>query len=116
MGSVDAAKSEAERAARLAAADDFDAQSRWRGLTAGVLVESGRGEEAIPFAREAVELARDAEYPLVTALALADLAAALGAAGRHDEAAAVRDEALSIYERKGDRASARQLQERVAPT
>jgi hypothetical protein len=46
---------------------------------------------------------------MVTALALADLAAALEAAGDAGRAADARDEALAVFTAKGDLASADRL-------
>jgi hypothetical protein len=68
----------------------------------------------VAVARDAVSLARGTDLPLVTALALSDLAVALQAAGARDEAETVRDEALAIYEAKGDLASAVRLAARLA--
>ncbi|MGH2462113.1 MAG: AAA family ATPase [Candidatus Limnocylindria bacterium] len=111
---VDRAWDESERAERIAAADDIDAQSRWRGLRSAVLVERGAAEQAVHIAREGVELTRGVDSPIVRGLALADLAVALMAAGRPAEAGDVRDEALATFESKGDAASADRLRARVA--
>jgi class 3 adenylate cyclase/tetratricopeptide (TPR) repeat protein len=103
------AAAEAERAARLAADDDLDAQARWRGLRSAVLLANGDAEGAIALAREAVDLARESDVPLVTALALSDLSAALQASGDGAGSAAALDEALAIYAGKGDVASVDRL-------
>jgi hypothetical protein len=87
----------------------LDAQSRWRGLKSAVLVATGDAERAASVANEAVALARDADVPMVTALALTDLAAALQA-GASEGAAAARGEAVATYVAKGDFASAGRLQ------
>jgi hypothetical protein len=113
QGWTDEASAQADRAAGLAAEDDIDAQSRWRGLRSAILAASGQAEEAVAIAREAVDLARGTDLPLVTALALSDLAVALHAAGTAAEAGAIRDEALAIYAAKGDRASAERLAARL---
>jgi tetratricopeptide (TPR) repeat protein len=114
LGRTDEASAQSDRAAELAADDDIDAQSRWRGLRSGILAAIGRSDEAVAVARDAVSLARGTDLPLVTALALSDLAVALQAAGARDEAETVRDEALAIYEAKGDLASAVRLAARLA--
>ena len=113
VGRTDEASAQSDRAAELAAEDDIDAQSRWRGLRSAILAAGGQADEAVAVAREAVRLARGTDLPLVTALALSDLAVALQAAGVRDEAEAVRDEALAIYKAKGDRASAERLTARL---
>ncbi len=105
------AAAEAGRAESLAASDDLDAQSRWRGLRSAILVANGDADGAVELAQEAVRLARDAEMPMVTALALSDLAEALTAAGEALTAAEARSEALAIYGAKGDVASAARLTE-----
>jgi tetratricopeptide (TPR) repeat protein len=109
LGRTDEALTQVEGASQLAAPDDVDAQARWRGVRSAILVALGRPEEAEAVARDAVELARASDLPLVTALALSDLAMALQAAGNRDEAETARDEALGLYEAKGDHASAERL-------
>ncbi len=109
LGKTEEASGQAERAAEMAADDDVDAQARWRGVRSAILVATGAPDEAVEVARRGVAIARGADFPLVTALALGDLAAALQSAGQEDEARTVRDEALAIYEAKGDRASAERL-------
>jgi tetratricopeptide (TPR) repeat protein len=109
LGRIEDASVESDRAARMAAEDDVDAQARWRAVKSAILVEAGARDEAIEMARTGVTIARGADFPLVTALALGDLAAALQSAGLDDEARTVRDEALAIYEAKGDRASIERL-------
>ncbi|HJT63492.1 MAG TPA: AAA family ATPase, partial [Candidatus Limnocylindria bacterium] len=109
QGRYQEAAAEAARAQSLAASDDLDAQSRWRGLRSAILVADGDARAAVDLARESVRLARDADMPMVTALALADLAEAFTAVGDVPSATEARDEALAIYEAKGDVASAAKL-------
>ncbi|HET9498423.1 MAG TPA: adenylate/guanylate cyclase domain-containing protein [Candidatus Limnocylindria bacterium] len=109
QGRIDEALAEADRAAKLAADDDLDAQARGRGLRAVILLAKGDSESALAAASEAVELARSADVPMVTAQALADLAGALRAAGRDADADVAAAEARSIYLAKGDIASADRL-------
>ena len=54
-------------------------------------------------------MARDSDLPLVTGLALSDLAVALSAAGDESGAREARDEALAIFAAKGDDASGDRL-------
>jgi predicted ATPase len=109
LGRVEEAAVQCDRAADLAAVDDVDAQARWRGVRAVILVAAGARDEAVEVARSGVAIARGGDFPLVTALALGDLSAALQSAGHDAEARTVRDEALAIYEAKGDRASVERL-------
>jgi tetratricopeptide (TPR) repeat protein len=109
LGRFPDASTEAYRAAELAAEDDLDAQSRWRGLRSLVLVAEGDYPAAVAHADEAVTMARAADVPLVAALALMDLATALRASGDESRAGEAHEEALAIYEAKGDLASADRL-------
>jgi class 3 adenylate cyclase/tetratricopeptide (TPR) repeat protein len=109
QGRYEEADAEVSRAESVAANDDLDAQSRWRGLRSAILVANGDSRAGVDLAQEAVRLARDADMPMVTALALAGLAEALTAAGDGAGATTARDEALAIYEAKGDVASAAKL-------
>jgi hypothetical protein len=109
LGRTAEAAEEAQNASSMAADDDLDAQSRSRGLRSAILLAAGDAQAAAALARESVDLARAADVPMVTALALGDLAAALQASGDAAGGAAARDEALAIYARKGDLASADRL-------
>jgi hypothetical protein len=61
-----------------------------------------------------VDLAEQGDLPLITALALGDLAVAQDAAGQTGPAAEARDRALALYDAKGDIASADRLRRRLA--
>ena len=95
-----------EVARELAAADDLSAQVLWRSVRARVLARRGEQEEAVALAREAVELLRDTDSLVAQADALFDLAEVLRVGGRSTDALAALGEALALYERKGDLASA----------
>ena len=112
-GQLEEAEAESRRAERLAAADDLDANVRWRSLRASVAARQGSGQTAVQLAREAVELSRGAEAPLMTASALAVLAEALAESGDEAGAAEALQESMSLYEAKGDVVSADRL--RAAP-
>jgi tetratricopeptide (TPR) repeat protein len=104
---------EAEEIARSAQAismdDDLDAQAMWRSVLAMVIARKGQHEEAIRLALEAVELRRRSDAIVQLADALTDFSEVLRFAGREDEVAAVRNEALRLYEAKGDVVSAGRL-------
>ena len=110
LGRLPDATAQADRAAKLAAQDDLDAQARCRGLRSAILLAEGKVADATVMAEEALRLARAADIPMVTAQALADLAAAAEAAGDEGRAADARDEALAVFGAKGDLASADRLE------
>jgi DNA-binding SARP family transcriptional activator len=97
----------------LGAVDDAPAptdrewQIKRRGIPARLLARRGRLEEAERLAREGVALAADCEFLVLHADVLLDLAEVLDLAGRREDAAATAAEAVSLYERKGNAASAR---------
>ncbi|HEX7196312.1 MAG TPA: hypothetical protein VF364_05710, partial [Candidatus Limnocylindria bacterium] len=104
---------EAEDIARSAQAmsmhDDLDAQAMWRSVLAMVIARKGQGDEAVRLALEAVELRRRSDAIVYLADTLADFSEVLRFTGRDDEVRAVRNEALRLYERKGDVVSAGRL-------
>ena len=59
-------------------------------------------------------LGADSEFVVLHADVLLDLAEVLDLAGREVEAEAARDEAVSLYERKGNLAAARSARELAA--
>ena len=97
------------------ARDDLAPQVQWRAVRAKLLSRTGESEEGERLAREAVVLAEETpDFLLLRADALLDLAEVLVATGRH--AAAVRpiEEALELYERKGNVVSASTARELLA--
>jgi tetratricopeptide (TPR) repeat protein len=77
------------------------------GVPARLLARRGRLDEAEALAREGVALAADSEFVVLHADVLLDLAEVLELAGDLEEARAATEEAVSIYERKGNVAAAR---------
>jgi tetratricopeptide (TPR) repeat protein len=90
------------RAEEQGASDDVATQALWRRARAKALAHAGRGDQALEFAREAVDLLRPTDAPIWQADALRDLAVVLAAVGAHKEALARLGEALSLYASKGD--------------
>ena len=86
---------------------DREWQIKRRGVPARLLARRGQLEEAEKLAREGVALAADSEFLVLHADVLLDLAEVLALAGRMEDAAATAAEAVSLYERKGNVASAR---------
>jgi len=90
----------------IAMEDDVDAQAIWRSVHAMVLARRGDTEDAIRLAVEAIDLRRRSDAPVMLADALTDFSEVLRFSGRDDEVRAVRNEALRLYEAKGDVVSA----------
>jgi class 3 adenylate cyclase/tetratricopeptide (TPR) repeat protein len=91
---------------RLTVPEDVDAHVGWRRVRARLLARRGDLEEAERLAREATQLAAPTDYIDVHGRACADLADVLRLAGRPDEAATALDEAIRLFEQKGNLASA----------
>jgi tetratricopeptide (TPR) repeat protein len=97
------------RPERLTVPEDADAQAGWRRVRAKVMARRGELEEAERLAREAVEIASRTDFLDDHADALADLGEVLRLSGRGEESAAARQEALRLYEQKGNIAAAARL-------
>ena len=98
---------ELSRAAELAAdEDDFDSQALWRATRAPIIARAGDLAGAEMLARDAVKLVRHSEAPLLQADALVELAAILKIADRPSEARAAIEEAIALYDAKGNLVSA----------
>jgi len=87
-------------ARELATEDDVVSQALWRSVRANVLVRDGGGEEALVLAQESVALAHRTDSPVIQADALLDFAVVLRAIGSDPDP--VVDEAIVLYERKGN--------------
>jgi len=81
---------------------DLGAQIGWRTVRARVLARAGRLEEAEGLAREAVRLAERTDFLNEHGDAQFALGDVLSAAGRQERAAEAFEEALGLYERKGN--------------
>jgi tetratricopeptide (TPR) repeat protein len=105
LGRFEEAEGYAAIARRVAAEDDLASQVVGRRAQALVLAARGELEEAERLSREAVRMFADAECPNLLGDAWMDLARVLRMAGRPDEAERAAGEALTRYERKGNRPS-----------
>jgi class 3 adenylate cyclase len=114
LGHYDEARGLSELSEELAPADDVQTQVQWRAVRAKVLSREGRAEEAEALARAAVTMVEQTEFLIVHANALLDLGEVLRLAHREDEAAIVVEEALALFERKGDRTSAVRARDVIA--
>jgi class 3 adenylate cyclase/tetratricopeptide (TPR) repeat protein/uncharacterized protein (DUF433 family) len=91
------------RADRLATPEDADAQTQWRRVRAKVLARRGELDEAERLGREAVAIASATVDILdLQAQALAGLGEVLSLAGRAQESREALEEAIRLYEAKGN--------------
>ena len=107
QGRYDDAFASARGDRRDAGSRDCEWLIKRTGVPARLLARRGRLDEAKALAREGVAVAADSEFVVLHADVLLDLAEVLELAGDLDEARAATDEAVSIYERKGNVAAAR---------
>jgi class 3 adenylate cyclase/tetratricopeptide (TPR) repeat protein len=106
IGQYDEAARYTRLAEELVAEDDREAQALWRRVRARVMARNGEFDGALELAHEAADLLRDTDALVARADALVALSEVAAAAGRHREARAFGEEALGLYERKGDVVSA----------
>ena len=103
---VEGSDAEAERYALLSAEaaspDDLVSQVISRAVRAKVFTRRSKPDEAERIARESVALAAQTDFSWLHGDALVALATALGSAGKEEEARAALEDALRLYEKKGD--------------
>jgi ATP/maltotriose-dependent transcriptional regulator MalT len=99
----DADAMELSRTAEQASAeDDIESQALWRSVRAPMLARAGALAEAEALARSALGFARRTDARTLQADALAELAMVLRLAAREDEARQAIEDAIALYEAKGD--------------
>jgi class 3 adenylate cyclase/tetratricopeptide (TPR) repeat protein len=99
---------------RLTQPEDADARTHWRRVRAKVLARMGELEEAERVGREAVAIAAATDVLDLQAQALADLAEVLRLAERSEESRALVEEAIRLYDQKGNVVAAGQLRALLA--
>lgn len=92
----------AEAGEDVAPAEDLVAQTTARGARAKALARLGQGDSALALAREAVEAVGRTDLLNLRADALVDLAEVLEITGEPEQAVQVGEDALDLYERKGN--------------
>jgi tetratricopeptide (TPR) repeat protein len=100
-GEIDEGERLAEMSRRQAPAESVASQASWRGATARTLAIRNNREEAKQLALQALELA-PVEMPNLRAETLIDLGSVFLNAGLRDRASEVIDEAVTLYEQKGN--------------
>jgi tetratricopeptide (TPR) repeat protein len=93
--------------------DDVASQMLWRQVRAQLLARQGEHESGEQLAREAVALAEETDMLNFHGNALADLAEVLVIAGRAQDAREQLEQALSLYEQKGNVVAAARTRRRL---
>ncbi len=114
QGRYDEALRLSEEAEQAGAPDDAITQMKWRALRGLVLVEQGRMQEAESLARESVEVARPGDTLDDIGMCVNALGRVLERAGKGEEARAAFEEALDLWERKGNVVSAARARDSLA--
>jgi len=114
LGRYNEADEWSRRSEELGASDDFATQMVWRQARAKVVARHGNVDDAERLAREALSLAEGTDHVVSRGDALMDLAEVLDLAGNREEASSHVEQALRLYERKGDLVMAGRSRERLA--
>jgi tetratricopeptide (TPR) repeat protein len=104
----------AQVAEELASTDDAMSNMLWRQVRAKLIARAGRHADAERLAEEAVGRGRDTDMLNWHASALTDLAEVYVLAGRTGEARTRLEQALELYERKGNLVSAARTRTAIA--
>ena len=99
-------RSSARFAETTAAADDVDAQIRWRTVRAKLLARRGDIDASERLSLEAVALVAQTDFVNIHADVLMHRADALVLCGRHPEAVEAARQAARLYEAKGNQVGA----------
>jgi tetratricopeptide (TPR) repeat protein len=101
---------------RATAPDDLSAGVQWRAVQAKLLARKGDLAQAEALGREAAALAGETDFLVLRADALMDLAEVLRFAEREAEAAPIVQQALELYEEKGNVVGAQRARELLGPS
>jgi ATP/maltotriose-dependent transcriptional regulator MalT len=109
---------EAERMSRqaeeLADTDDIESQIRWRRVQAKLLARKGNCDVALILIGETVDLLKRTDALVAQADTLVDLAEVLRHAGRGSDANEALEDAITLFEAKGNVVAAEGLRESAA--
>ena len=114
QGRLNEAEAIADRVEAWAMEEDNDPQVGWRRIRAKILASRGAFDDAERLGREAVSIASPTDYLENRAMASADLAFVLEAAGRAEESRTELQTALALAERKGIVPLAARIRARLA--
>jgi hypothetical protein len=103
-----------EQSEDAAAPEDLSAQVQWRSARAKVLARAGKTEQGESLAREAVRLAAQTDFLVLHGDALVDLAEVVGLAERGRERLPLLEEAVRLYEQKGNVVAAERARSRIS--
>ena len=115
QGRVDEAEQMSQQAQHLADADDIASQMLWRTVQAKVMAHRGNCDDALALVREAVDLLTSTDAVSAQTETLVDLAEILRCAGRDKDANRVLEDAIGLYELKGNLAGAETARASAAP-
>jgi tetratricopeptide (TPR) repeat protein len=107
LGRDDEALAVADGSRAISAADDLDAQPRWRVARARVLSRRGEQDEALELLCEALELVEPTDFIELKAQVHDAHGEVLAREGRQDDAVAAVERAVALHEQKGNVSSAR---------
>ncbi len=91
--------------------DDIETQALWRSIRAPILARAGQHENAMQLAQTAVEYALKTELSTLHADTRAELAHVLTLCDKRREARQMIDQAIVVYDAKGDKVSAARWRE-----
>jgi class 3 adenylate cyclase/tetratricopeptide (TPR) repeat protein len=114
QGRYEEAEEFVQRARELGAEDDLTTELYWRTAKAEVLASRGEFEDAFALLEEAHALIDATDYIVDSGATLMTRASVEKAAGHPDRARAALEQAVALFERKGDLTAARYGRERLA--
>ena len=103
------------QAQQLADADDIASQMLWRTVQAKIMARKGSRDDALILIGEAVDLLKPTDAVSAQADTLVDLAEVLRRAGRGKDADEVLEDAIALYELKGNLVGAENVRGPAAP-
>ena len=112
-GRYDEAESLTRECEAACRANDVNSQIHWRALRAKTFARRNAFEDAERLALEAIDLAKTSDFLPAHADALAAFAEVLTLADRREEAGHLLEDAIHLYELKGDLLTARAAHDRL---